>query len=524
MRKILPASHVDPVLLDPMAPGRDTASRPDAAAIGRRATTGTGDQETNGAAPRGGLGRLRILSRVRQWFSRGASQSLAGRVLAVVLLALSLSHLAGLVIGAVDRAEQATAEDLRDLADRIAQLALVIDAVAEPERGRLIEIASGGALTVVASDGPAFRTVVDDRGRTTLVRHAIEAAYAKRSQPETAIQIFTTASGDGQQAERRQELRVSVRLDNDTWLNFTAPLAGPQLTIRPQAAVIVLVLLGTTLILSGWAIRLLFQPLNALAGAAVRFHHDVSSPALPETGPIEVRHLARAINRLQYRLRRYVDDRRQVLGAIARDLRTPITLLRLRAEAVEDPDLQGKLIGALDDMEAMIASSLSFIRQDALREGIRNIDLGALVEGICADMAEAGLPVRLLGAVPAACFGRPLAIKRALTNLIDNAVRYAGNADVRLFRDGDRIVITVDDEGPGMPDELIEMVFTPLASSDEAAMPKGGRIGLGLSNAWTIVRAHDGDITLENKDGGGLRSVVSLPVQKAAPPARKLRP
>jgi signal transduction histidine kinase len=239
---------------------------------------------------------------------------------------------------------------------------------------------------------------------------------------------------------------------------------------------------------------------------------DVKAPPLPEIGPAEVRQATRAFNEMQDRIRRFVEDRTQMVAAISHDLGTPITRLRLRAEFVEDQDQRNKMLADLDDMEKMVFSALAFARDEAAGEPRAMVDLRTLLQRVCDDLADAGHAVELAAtekAVPYEC--RPVALRRALANLVENAVNYGQRARVSLDSREDGVLIRIDDQGPGIPEELHEEVFKPFRRLETSRSRETGGTGLGLTVARTIIRAHGGDVTVRNREDGGLRVEVRLP-------------
>jgi signal transduction histidine kinase len=219
-----------------------------------------------------------------------------------------------------------------------------------------------------------------------------------------------------------------------------------------------------------------------------------------------------AFNRMQDRLRRFLDDRTQMLAAISHDLRAPLARLRLRAELIADGEQQRKMFDDLEAMNAMIDSTLAFARDDARQEPRRLVDLGVLVGDVCEDAADAGGEVSYAGprGVDVSC--RPTLVRRAVANLIDNAIKYGHAAEVQIVREIDRVVIVVDDEGPGIPPEENEKVFAPFYRLESARDPGKAGVGLGLSVARTVAREHGGDVRLRNRDKGGLSALIELPV------------
>jgi signal transduction histidine kinase len=266
-------------------------------------------------------------------------------------------------------------------------------------------------------------------------------------------------------------------------------------------------------LLSVWTARRLAAPIRDFAGAAERFGVDMAAPPLTVRGPHELRMAIRAFNLMQERLQRFLEDRTQMLAAISHDLRAPLARLRLRAEFVEDEEQQRKMFGDLDAMNAMIGTTLAFARDAARQEPRTLVDLGSLVGDVCEDVADAGGAVSYLGPRGIEVTCRPSVINRAIANLIDNAVKYGGSAQVRIVREPKQVVIVIDDDGPGIPEAEQEKVFAPFYRLDPARDPAKAGIGLGLCVARTIAREHGGDVTLTNRDGGGLSVRIELPAE-----------
>jgi signal transduction histidine kinase len=214
---------------------------------------------------------------------------------------------------------------------------------------------------------------------------------------------------------------------------------------------------------------------------------------------------------MRERLDRYVRDRTAMLAAIAHDLRTPITTLRLRAEFIEDEETKTKVLETLGEMQEMTEAVLAFARGDAASEESRTIDIAALVESIVEDAAASGRDVRFEESSVATLNVRPVALRRAIGNLIDNATSYGLRARVSVGAGEDQVKILVDDDGPGIPSVDLERVFDPFVRLEGSRSRETGGAGLGLAIARSIVRAHGGDVRLENRPEGGLRAIVSLP-------------
>jgi signal transduction histidine kinase len=304
---------------------------------------------------------------------------------------------------------------------------------------------------------------------------------------------------------------IGVQLANGCWADLT--LHGP-----PPAFGWIRMLLriggfGLVIVLcSLWFARGAARNLSQFSTAADAVGRSVDAPLLAETGPREVRLAAKAFNRMQERLRRFVNDRTQMLAAISHDLRTPLTRLRLRAEFVDDDVQRTKMLGDIAEMEAMISATLAFARDDAVREPRSPQDLDQLVDQIASDLCDGGLPVAYEPGEPLVVSCSASGIRRALINLAENAVKYGGVARLSLQREGDVATILIDDDGPGIAPELVEQVFQPFFRLEGSRNRDTGGVGLGLSVARTIIRGHGGDITLANRPEGGLRATVTLPV------------
>ncbi len=302
------------------------------------------------------------------------------------------------------------------------------------------------------------------------------------------------------------------------WLTLTSPLPSPAPWRSPSfaTAFIVMIVLGAVMI--AWAVRELLVPVRTLAEAAERLGRDVvNAPPLPERGPSEIVTAANAFNTMAARIRRFVEDRTFLLTAIGHDLRTPITRLKLRAEYMEDEEQRLKMLADLDEMEAMVAATLAFGRDITTTEPVTRIDLAILLRTILDEAAD-GAPehaeaLDFSGPDHLTVQARPLALKRALTNLIGNALKYGDAARIALRPSPKGFVqIDIDDNGPGIAADLMESVFEPFRRLETSRNRETGGSGLGLSIARNIIRAHGGDILLQNLPGNGLRARVTLPV------------
>lgn len=307
------------------------------------------------------------------------------------------------------------------------------------------------------------------------------------------------------------ELLVSVLLEDGQWLNIVAkPLAELSVWDWRSALslfVIAVVVVGLMILI----IRSNTQPLHHLAQAADKIGRGLDTPPLKEAGAEEVRSTIHAFNVMQERQQRFIKDRTLMLAAISHDLKTPITKLRLQSEYIQDDALQTKMLNNLSEMEQMLVATMSFARDDAQHETSRSIDLVSLIESICDDLIETGaqLDMQLPDRLIYEC--RPSGIRRMLTNVIENAVKYADQAVVSLRHTHDFIEVCVDDNGEGIDEALFEQVFAPFYRIEASRNRETGGVGLGLSVVRNIARLHGGEVYLSNREVGGLSVLIRLP-------------
>ncbi len=257
--------------------------------------------------------------------------------------------------------------------------------------------------------------------------------------------------------------------------------------------------------------RRLSSPMSTLAEAAERLGRDPEAPPLRVTGPAEMQTVTTAFNEMQDRLRRYVQDRTAMIGAVAHDLRTPLTRLRFRVESVPEP-LRSKMTADMEQMDAMIAATMAFAR-DVTKTGERSrLELSSLVQSVADEMADTGADVSAETKGPVVIEGDPIALRRLVANLLDNAVKFGARARARVYTEPGAAVIEVDDDGPGLGIADREKVFEPFFRGEPSRNRATGGAGLGLAVVRSVARAHGGDAALENLPGGGLRARARLPI------------
>ena len=262
----------------------------------------------------------------------------------------------------------------------------------------------------------------------------------------------------------------------------------------------------------------LTRPLREFAKAAENFNPTGEITLLPERGPDEIRAAAHALNRMRERIKTLIEDRTLTLAAVSHDLRTPITRLRLRCEFIEDSAARTKMLDELSHMNAIVESVLHYLRDGRTGQNAIMVDIATSLQTICDQFADTGNDVSYDGPDHVVIRAQPEELQRALTNLIDNAVRHGGKATVRASQSASTVTIAIEDDGPGIPDSIKDAVFEPFVRGDSArGMTEKVGFGLGLSIARAIIEAHGGSLTLLDHQPHGLIAMVTLPRDGAGP-------
>jgi two-component system OmpR family sensor kinase len=257
--------------------------------------------------------------------------------------------------------------------------------------------------------------------------------------------------------------------------------------------------------------RRLARPIAQFAHAAERLGRDPGAPPLDIQGSSEIRMATAAFNEMQERLARYVQGRTAMVGAIAHDLRTPLTRLRFRLEAAP-PELRAKMAADVAEMEQMISGVLAFVRDSTHKAPRTRLELSSLLESLVDEMSETGLDAAVDRSDRVVIDGDPIALRRLFNNLLDNAVKFGVSARVRVFAEGASAVVEIDDNGCGLPKKALEQVFEPFHRHETSRSRETGGIGLGLAVVRSVAQAHGGEVALSNRKGGGLTARVKLPL------------
>ncbi len=449
--------------------------------------------------------------------------TLTGRLILTLLIGLLAAQLIGAAILLRDRASAIYQASGLGAAQRIAVVVQVLDRVEPATRATLLPVLNNPQLRVTLNALPP-PLEMSDNAHAAHLRDVLRDLLGDDRPVQVAL-IDPMFSVEPRERHRRHAhpgpmaeyfpphdvaFEVYTRLADGTWTRFEHGLGGAPFAWPGRLLLTLAVLLASVIALALLAVRWLTRPLAVLASAADELGRDINRKPLLEEGPTEVKRASAAFNNMQARLQKHLREREQMLAAVSHDLRTPITRLRLRAELIGDEALRAKFAHDLAEMEAMTAAALDFLRGAGGDEPVQPVDVMALLESLQADMEETGYPVTVQGNTCAPYPARPLALKRLLANLIENAVKYGTRAHVTVVDDTAQLKITIADQGPGIPADQLERVFEPFYRLETSRSRDTGGVGLGLSVARDIARAHGGELILRNRAGGGLESVLTL--------------
>jgi signal transduction histidine kinase len=439
-------------------------------------------------------------------------RSLAARTASVLLIGLAIVQMAGLTIHALDRLDVQRLAQARDVALRVVGIYRTIALTDPPRRAEVLTaLHRGPELTAVLSPSPPQVDLpAMPIHEQQLLR--INMNLVPLGAPQIRWRELVIYGG-----RTWNEVIIGLRLPDGEWMDVTTELEPLRPWHSPTFLAAFVLMTVTAALLTLWAVRRLTTPVRTLAEAAEALGRDVNAPPLPENGPTEVAVAAVAFNTMAARIRRFVQDRTELLTAIGHDLRTPITRLKLRAEFVDDDEQRGKILADLEELEAMVSATLAFGRDARTTEPMSQLDLAELLRTILDETGDARPDVvdklHYHGPAHLTVRARSLALKRVLVNLVTNAVNYAGSATVRLSNDGARmVVVEIEDDGPGIPASDLERAFEPFHRGEPSRNRETGGVGLGLPIARNIMRAHGGDVVIANRAPRGLKATATLPV------------
>lgn len=448
-----------------------------------------------------------MLSRFRFW-----PDTLAGRMAIVLVVSIGLLHVTSIWMYYAATEAMFEPPKARAMADLLRYVEKSLSATSTTGRDSIIHRLSREGFEVHWDAGSFLpKSPLTDR-RLIRLRDELIQAQPVFSTKDLRLSFHDAdARNFAVPIPSQHALLVSMDLEDGTWANIVAvsPYSGEvdwmALLLSTTA------MAGGILLVSVLLVREVTAPWRALAQAAESADIDAAEPALAEVGPRELRLAARAFNDMLARIKLLVSRRAYTMAAISHDLRTPLTRQRLRLEFIDDAELRDKLQADIDEMEEMINSSLTYLRGDNPKEERRSIDLTAMLATICGDLSDAGHRAQLQESPPIKVSGRPLALKRAFSNLLNNAIKYGNQAYVCVEPWADQVRVTIEDRGPGIPMDQRQRVFEPFYRIEDSRSRGTGGTGLGLTVAQALIEAHGGTIVLDDRPGGGLRIVVTVP-------------
>jgi signal transduction histidine kinase len=435
---------------------------------------------------------------VKALLARLTPKRIASRLYFIIFAGLLLAH--GLSFGLLfyERYQSAKTVMLNTLEHDVGTSVAILDRLPAAERAAWLPRLERSTYRYMLGPGQPGTPLVSDRSRvvTAMIGHEIGPSYA--------VNASTVSVGP-----ERYQVHLTLHDGSPLTIEVT-PSMTPVADWLPFVFVLQMVVL---LVITWLAVRLATKPLVRLARAAEGITPTNEGPRMSEEGPVEVAQAAAAFNAMQDRIALYVKERLQILAAISHDLQTPITRMRLRAEALDESHERDKLLDDLREMEHLVREGVAYARSArGASETPRRIDPSAFVESLVFDYQDTGKPVSLTGRVEGAVTVRPQALRRVLGNLIDNALKYGGRAEVCIARTAaGALCIEVTDNGPGIPEDELARVLEPFYRLETSRNRDTGGTGLGLAIAAQLMLSIGGRLTLSNRPEGGLKATVVLP-------------
>jgi signal transduction histidine kinase len=471
---------------------------------------------------------------LKRGLQRWLPGSLFGRLVLVLTGGLLVAQLLSAAINVAERDRLVSSSFGMQPAQRIADVVWLLDGLDDTERERVVAVFRVPPLVLSLHAAPLTPEDASSSWHAQMFASRLRGALGEDRplRVEAREGFVATPSLAGSGALRRGAghgggpgmmgrgpgeslpvLRTEVRLRDGRWARFDTELPPTPQALPWRLALTLGVVLASVLVLSTVAVRWTVRPLQQLTGAAEALGRDLKRPPLPEDGPREVQQAARAFNTMQRRLSAFIDDRTRVLAALSHDLKTPLTRMRLRADLLDDDEQRLRFESDLKEMETMVTHTLEFMRGIGGNEPRQPLDIMALLAKLQSDNEAMGRTVHIEGRAALPFTGAASLLKRALANLVDNAVLYGGQATVRVEQTADTLTLRIQDNGPGMPEAELEHVFEPFYRLEASRSRATGGTGLGLGSARNIARAHGGDVVWRNRAKGGLEAGLSLPTQ-----------
>lgn len=434
-------------------------------------------------------------------------RSLFGRLAVIMLVGIVLVLALSLSLFLSERERIGRVAYYQGVAEEIASATELLEHAGANARGHLLRELSRRRLRFAPQPQPAPGPAADKHPLAASLRAAMPAG-------EFLVQEFSRPGMP------HRSLLVSFRLSDGSAMQVRLPDApfsphGRPPQLNSLFAALAALVVGIAL-LTWLAVGLATRPLSRLAAAARALGENPDRAPLDTSGPLEVSQAAQAFNHMQERIRDYVNERTRILAAISHDLQTPITRLRLRAELVDDEELRARIQSDLDSMQALVREGLAYARSMDEHAPLQLVDVDQLLAALRDDATDMGWQVTLDSALDTPLLAPPTALRRALWNLIENAVKFGGAVDVSATRDAEEAWIRIRDRGPGLDEDKLEKVFEPFYRVEHSRNRATGGTGLGLAITRNLLRRQGGKVHLRNHPDGGLEAVVQLPLSAAA--------
>lgn len=429
------------------------------------------------------------------------AMGLIGRLVAILLFALALEFVASTLL--YERATEFSVRDdeARRLAEHLVIVRRLVGQSPPPARARYADelttdryiVRWSAAEPTLPQNGPAPNQIRDQviAWEPGLENHEVRLAL---------LRVGTKSVITG-----------TMRLPDRSWVYFRTVEPVRSAGVPVERMIAALIPVFAVMLLGGLLIRRTLKPIRGLTGAVERYTPGEALPQLDEAGPVEIRRLIAAFNTMQARIRRLIDERTRALAAVGHDLRTPLARLQLRTEAIPDEGLRREVAADIEGMEAMVNSLLAFLGGEADPEKPRRVDIAVLCASLADDASDHGHAVRYEGPSHLEHPVRSSSFRRAVTNLVDNAVHYGREVVVRLEKRPGHVCLHVEDDGPGIPEESLALVLEPFVRLDNARGRDTAGFGLGLSIVARAAAAEGGTLDLTNRAEGGLRATIALP-------------
>jgi signal transduction histidine kinase len=452
------------------------------------------------------------------WFSRLVPRSLIGQialVMALVLLLLQALNFAN-INNERARFNQAQLEG-PVIARFVAGLARASDRGWDRpmvnRRGRLV-IGDRSNVAPEANSAELAERLRETAAANGLQVRDARAAISDELPPAPAFRSDgspRTPQSEQERAERFRSLLLSVQLPDGRWINGQMPILRPNpwplIRLAGGTLLLYLVLLAALILV----LTRLIRPLRDLTRAAQLYKGHGTPPQVAVRGPSDIRRAIEAFNAMGARVGSLIVEKDRMLGAIGHDLRTPLASMRIRAESMDPADERERMVATIEEMTALLDDTLDLARSGQSKEPPRAMDVSALVDAVVEELRELDQPVTFANGERVVASIRPNLIRRAVRNLADNAVKYAGSAELSVGPHGNQVVIEIRDRGAGIPDDQLKTVQEPFVRLEQSRSRETGGSGLGLTLARAAALVHGGELELSNADGGGLSARIVLP-------------